>query len=62
MLSAKAAYREPNTDQPSGHGILQVVVLCFETNDAGVDGEALGPPLRILCHNARPHLDLLPHP
>jgi hypothetical protein len=49
------------TDEAAGHGVLQLVLLGKEGHDAGEDGQALDVALRVLGHDARPHLDLLAH-
>lgn len=51
-----------NTDETAGDGILKIVLLGFEGDDAGIDGLAGCLALGILCHDARSDLHLLAHP
>lgn len=48
-----------HADESSWHGEGERVVLGEEADDAGEDGHALELALRVLRHDAGPHLDLI---
>jgi hypothetical protein len=52
---------EVRTNEAPGHSVLEVVLLGKQRHDAGVDGAARELALRVLGHNAGPHLNLLAH-
>ncbi len=60
-MGRKKAHRSADANEAAGDGVLQLVLLSKEGNDARVDGHAGRPPLRILGHNAWPNLYFLPH-
>eukprot|EP00053_Salpingoeca_punica_P000980 m.31340 g.31340 ORF g.31340 m.31340 type:complete len:328 (+) comp10710_c0_seq1:216-1199(+) len=55
----RRVYPRADADQAARHGVLQLVVLRLERDDAGEDGEALDLALGVLLHNARANLNLL---
>mmetsp|Transcript_236 Transcript_236/g.920 ORF Transcript_236/g.920 Transcript_236/m.920 type:complete len:280 (+) Transcript_236:142-981(+) len=50
-----------DADQPAGHGVLELVLLREERDDAARDGRALDASLGIFADDARTHLDRLPN-
>lgn len=50
----------PDSDEPAGNGVGQVVVLGLEGDDPGADRVTLETPLGVLGNDPRPDLDLHP--